>query len=154
MLHDLAVSSGVEITFNTNVISVSPPLDHKGKYAPSSSSYSTPGYDPSRPSVTLATEEVYQADIIIGADGAGSIMREIVDEDAVTVEPTSSSHTSTVFYTGMIPAESMQEDKYLKELVDIRSVIWMGDGRQAMSTPLFAFVPTEECLTDVSSSPA
>lgn len=134
MLYALALSSGVEITSNANIISISPPLNYKGKYTSSSSS-STTGYDPSRPSVTLATGEVYQADIIIGADGAGSIMREIVDEDVATM-PAPSSRTSTVFYTGTIPVERMRVDEYLKELIEIRSVIWMGDGRQAMSTPI------------------
>lgn len=130
MLHGLALSSGVEIAFNADVISVSPSLDHKGKYA---SSTTTAGYDPSKPLVTLATGEVYHADIIVGADGAGSIMREVVDGDAVVNDPASSSLTSMAFYTGTIPVETTRKDESLRDLVKCRSMIWMGDSCQAMS---------------------
>lgn len=126
MLLNLAVQSGVQVSFNSRVISISPPLNP----TPDSPSSSL-SYDDRRPSITLATGDVYQADVVIGADGATSIMRDIVDEDPLG-ELAPSPFSKMVYYTGKIPVAVMRSDSRLNDLVQLRSVIWMGNRRQAM----------------------
>ena len=56
MLYELAVKSGAKFLFNSEVVSI----------------------DPCRPSVTLKSGKVFVADIILGADGGGSIVRKYI----------------------------------------------------------------------------
>ena len=56
MLYEVAEESGATINFNSEVMSV----------------------DPHCPSVVLSSGEVVKADIIIGADGAESLVRSLI----------------------------------------------------------------------------
>jgi salicylate hydroxylase len=89
LLHDLAVSAGAEITFGATVSAV------------------TPG-EP-KPSITLATGEVHEADIVIGADGPNSFVREIVlgdDNEAGNISGYSC-------FGAIIPGEELKKDPEL-----------------------------------------
>jgi salicylate hydroxylase len=60
MLYNLAVSSGASVIFNSAVSSVFVEDD--------------------RPHVVLATGEVLNADVVVGADGYRSIVRDVVSQ--------------------------------------------------------------------------
>jgi salicylate hydroxylase len=84
--------------------------------------------DPTHPSVTLQTGEVIYADLIIGADGVKSTVRE-----AVTGGPSKPTYTGDAAYRAVIPTDSMLSDPDLKVLVDTPEfVTWMGPERHVV----------------------
>lgn len=118
MLHDLAIRSGAQITYNAPVVSVSPP-----RASSTPSSLSTPlSTKIDRPSVTLDTGETFQADVIIGADGRHSIVRPVVEDI-----PPMSPRTPLVVYTGTIPMEVMLANHLTRDVVAMRAPYWTGD---------------------------
>lgn len=119
ILHDLAVKSGAEIMNDAAVTSVLSPLEDSA--AESSPSSSNPEYDPSKPTIVLSTGDSFQADIIIGADGGHSLVRQVIEQ--VPKLPT----TNTVVYNATIPIEKMQDDAGLREVTEIGHNIWMGN---------------------------
>lgn len=89
MLYNLAVSSGAEIILGAAVTAV------------------TPG-EP-KPSITLASGEVHTADIVLGADGPNSFIREVVlGEDSEEGKPSGYSVLGAV-----IPGDKMAKDPEL-----------------------------------------
>ena len=58
-----------------------------------------------KPRVTLANGEVIAADILVGADGCKSLVREIVLEEEDCAEP-----GGMTLYTGVVDAEDMSDD--------------------------------------------
>ena len=83
--------------------------------------------DPSapRPSVTLSTGEVIFADLIIGADGVKSMVREVV-----LGEPTKATPTGDAAYRAIVPTEKMLAEPELRPLVENPEMTgWMGPGR-------------------------
>jgi salicylate hydroxylase len=81
--------------------------------------------DATPPSVTLQTGEVIFADLVIGADGVKSIVRE-----AVVGGPSKPVYTGDAAYRAVIPTDSMLSDPDLKVLVDTPEfVTWMGPDR-------------------------
>lgn len=83
--------------------------------------------------MTLADGQVVYADIIIGADGARSIVRPVVVED----DPPEAPSQMTI-YTGTIPIATMETDPDMRSIVhDIGHPHWLGNGCLAMSTYLF-----------------
>ncbi len=92
LLHSLAVSAGAKISFGTSVTSVS--------------------LNDSRPSVTLATGEVLTTDIIIGADGPASIVRQVVLGHKICMKP-----VGCTLLAGRVPASSLIEHPELKKWV-------------------------------------
>lgn len=101
------------------VTSVLPPLEDSP--VESSPSSSKPGCDPSKPSIVLSTGQSFQADIIIGADGGRSLVRQVIEQ--VPKLPT----TNTAVYNATIAIEKMQDDEGLKEVTEIGHNIWMGN---------------------------
>lgn len=89
LLYDLAVSVGAEVIFNAQVTAV------------------TPG-EP-KPSVTLASGEVYTADIVLGADGPNSLVRETVLADDI---PEGAVSGYSVL-GAIIPGDAMSKDSEL-----------------------------------------
>lgn len=79
----------------------------------------------SRPSISLASGEVVFADVVIGADGSGSVVRQ-----AVEVTP-KAPRMAGVVYSGSISLQTMQSDEHLKDVLKIRLPIWMGNGYYA-----------------------
>lgn len=87
--------------------------------------------DSSKPSILLSTGEIYQADIIIGADGHRSIVRQAIE--GVLRLP---NRTGKIIYTGLIPFEAMQSNEHLREVLEIRHPLWLGSGYYAMCETL------------------
>lgn len=102
-LYQQAISAGVRIDLNTSAVSVRP-----GTIA-----------DP-RPTVTLSTGEVIISDMVIGADGAGGIVRKLVVKDDVVKFYAS-------FCAGLVPAAYMESHPRLSQyLAADEFVVWMG----------------------------
>jgi salicylate hydroxylase len=76
MLYNLAVSKGVEITFGAEITNVYYDEDREG------------------PVVEMSNGSVHYSDIVIGADGYNSIVREVV-----TGQPDSWVDTGMSFYS-------------------------------------------------------
>lgn len=146
MLYDLAIASGVQITYNTQVISILPP-----RTSAASSSISVPlSPEIGRPSVTVHNGETFHADVIIGADGNGSIVRPFV-EDVPPVSPP----TPLVVYTGTIPMEVMLKDALTKDVVAMRAPYWTGDKVLVVSTCRVALLSRYKgAILTVPSRPA
>lgn len=84
--------------------------------------------DPSLPSVTLASGEVVKADLIIGADGVKSSLREIV-----LGAPVKAVATGDAVYRALVPTSEMVKDPELKPLVDNPEMTgWMGPSKHIM----------------------
>ena len=85
--------------------------------------------DPSLPTVTLESGEILKADLIIGADGLNSRLRDIV-----VGHPDKPTPTGDGAYRALIPTGLMKKDPDLRQLVDEGSVnVWMGPGRHIVS---------------------
>lgn len=84
--------------------------------------------DPSAPSLTLTTGEVVKADLIIGADGVKSMIREVVlGEQAKPVA------TGDAAYRATIPTDQMLRDPDLRSFVEYPEMTgWMGPGRHVV----------------------
>lgn len=65
------------------------------------------------PSLTLSTGEVLRADLVVGADGVKSMVREVV-----LGEPTKAVATGDAAYRVIIPAERLLADPELRPLVE------------------------------------
>lgn len=75
-----------------------------------------------RPSVTLTTGEVISADLIVGADGVKSMVREVV-----IGAPTKATPTGDAAYRAVIPTDKMLEDPDLRPFVEKPEMTgWMG----------------------------
>ncbi|KAH8833910.1 hypothetical protein DL96DRAFT_1703549 [Flagelloscypha sp. PMI_526] len=80
--------------------------------------------DPEAPSVTLESGEVVSGDMILGADGIKSIIREVVV--GKVDKPIS---TGDAAFRAIIETSKMMDDPELKQLVDDADVnVWMGPG--------------------------
>jgi salicylate hydroxylase len=78
--------------------------------------------DPLCPSVTLESGEVIGADLVIGADGIKSTVREVV-----IGRPDKPVPTGDAAYRAIIPASEMLKDPDLKDLVDFPEMTgWFG----------------------------
>ena len=64
------------------------------------------------PSVTLANGEVLSADLLIGADGTKSMVRDAAFPNEIYVKP-----SGLTVYTGVVSREDMLKDEELQPLV-------------------------------------
>ncbi|KAF8510993.1 FAD/NAD(P)-binding domain-containing protein [Hysterangium stoloniferum] len=88
--------------------------------------------DPVAPSVMLETGEIIYGDIVIGADGDQSIVRDVVLEEHV---PGVSKGMAVFIST--IPVEKMMDDPELKALVETPLMNeWMGPDRIMLALPI------------------
>ena len=92
ILYKLAIDAGAKVDFHTEVTSI-----HQGSDA-------VPN-----PSVTLSTGDVLTADIIVGADGYNSMVREVVTEEEDCAQP-----GGMTLYTGVVDAAGMLKDSELR----------------------------------------
>ena len=84
--------------------------------------------DPETPSVTLASGEVVNADLIIGADGVKSIVQK-----TVLGKTNEAQATGDAAYRATVPTSVMLNDPELKPLVDRPEMTaWMAPGRHLM----------------------
>ncbi|KAI0343347.1 FAD/NAD-P-binding domain-containing protein [Trametopsis cervina] len=106
LLYDLAIAAGAEVTWGVSVTSVE-------------------AGDP-KPSITLSTGEVLVADMVIGADGPNSKVRQIIsEEDDDDAEP-----EGLTILSGIVPASEMLSDPELAKWVKSEDwAIFMGNGR-------------------------
>lgn len=112
VLHDYAEKAGVKIRSQARVAHV----------------------DPLTPSLRLESGEVIYADIVIGADGYSSLVRDCV---VGKVEPRRIDERHVYNFT--IPLETIREDPELRHLADTKDwQIWMGDNccLQGYSSPM------------------
>jgi salicylate hydroxylase len=87
------------------------------------------GLDASAPSVTLSTGEIVRGDVIIGADGVKSTLREYV-----VGKPDKPTPTGDAAYRAIIPAQELMKHEDLRPLVETPEMVgWMGPGRHIMA---------------------
>ena len=75
----------------------------------------TPGVP--RPSITLTTGEVLTADMIVGADGPTSRVRDVVLDREDDAEP-----EGMTIFAGVIPASEMSKDPELEKWIQSNEV--------------------------------
>ena len=97
MLFNIAVQKGVKFRFNTTVIEA----------------------DPSSISVVLESGEKLEADVIVGADGYDSLLRQVVTDSDGIGEGWDDHH---VLLTWVVPTNKMQSDADLRRLLNIKEV--------------------------------
>jgi salicylate hydroxylase len=85
--------------------------------------------DPSKPSLTLANGKVIYTDVIIGADGVKSYIREVV-----VGGPDKATPTGDAAYRAIVSSADMIKDPDLKPFVDLPEMTgWMGPKRHIMA---------------------
>ncbi|EIM88749.1 FAD/NAD-P-binding domain-containing protein [Stereum hirsutum FP-91666 SS1] len=129
LLHRLALKSGVEIITNATVATVQPPISDEPEETPSSQSE----LDPTKPTVTLTTGEVYQGDLVVGADGQRGMVRDVIEE--IPRAPPGGK----VIYNGILPVETLQSNELLRDILEIQIPIWMGSGYYGIAFPIRDF---------------
>jgi salicylate hydroxylase len=97
MLFNIAVQEGVEFRFNATVIEA----------------------DPSSVSVVLESGEVLGVDVIVGADGCDSLLRQVVTDSDGMEEGLDDRY---VILTCVLPTSKMQADGDLRRLLGIKEV--------------------------------
>ena len=111
ILYDAAISMGARVLLDSFIVSI----------------------DPCRPSVTLASGQVLNADLVIGADGIRSKTRATVLGDQ-NVQPKAASNCS---YRATVPRELMEADPETALLMtDINANAWVGPGHHIMAYPI------------------
>lgn len=85
--------------------------------------------DPSVPSLTLESGEILKADLIVGADGVKSMIREVVLGEPVKAVP-----TGDAAYRVIVPTAKMMEHEDLRPFVEYPEMTgWMGPGKHVMA---------------------
>jgi len=85
--------------------------------------------DPHTPKVTLESGEIIYADLIVGADGVRSVVRDVVVGQRDSPTP-----TGDAAYRAILPTSAMLEDPDLQSLVqDTEMTAWLGPGRHIMA---------------------
>jgi salicylate hydroxylase len=103
--------------------------------------------DPESMTLTLANGETVHADIVIGADGIHSMLREIV-----VGHPCPATPTGDAAYRAIIPTDVMLQDPDLRPLVENPEMTgWMGPGKHIMAYCIvgvaFFFIPIRHLIT-------
>lgn len=85
--------------------------------------------DASKPTLTLESGEVVHADLVIGADGVKSTLRQYV-----VGGPDRARSTGDAAYRAIVPAEKLLQDPDLRPLVEKPEMVgWMGPSRHIMA---------------------
>ncbi|KAI0766017.1 hypothetical protein BC629DRAFT_1596505 [Irpex lacteus] len=112
LIYRLAVDAGAQVQFGATVEEINP--------------------EKPRPSVRLANGEVISADIIVGADGPRSLVRETVLGEEDEPRP-----TGITVFGGVAPASEMVKDPELKKLVEAEEwPLIMGTNRSICAHPI------------------
>lgn len=89
--------------------------------------------DEEKPSVTTVKGRAYEADVVIGADGIRSKVRDCIFPS----EKYMPNSTANCAYRATVSAESMNQDPQTAELlIDPNSNAWIGPGRHVMAYPI------------------
>ncbi|KAK5065096.1 hypothetical protein LTR84_000932 [Exophiala bonariae] len=112
ILYDEAIALGARVILATSVASV----------------------DPDKPSIITTNGTEYLGDVIVGADGIRSKVREFVLPDYNNFQP---SPTANCAYRATVSAELMSIDHDTAELIsDPNSNAWIGHRRHIMAYPI------------------
>lgn len=85
--------------------------------------------DTSKPTLTLESGEVVHADLVIGADGVKSTLRQYV-----VGGPDRARSTGDAAYRAIVPTEKLLQDPDLRPLVEKPEMVgWMGPNRHIMA---------------------
>ncbi|KAG6852673.1 hypothetical protein C0991_010020 [Blastosporella zonata] len=85
--------------------------------------------EPHAPLVVLESGEIIQADLIVGADGVRSVVRDVVLGRKQVPRP-----TGDAAYRATIPTQKMMTDPDLRPLVEeAEAHVWMGPGRHIVA---------------------
>ncbi|KAF9045794.1 FAD/NAD-P-binding domain-containing protein [Hymenopellis radicata] len=120
ILYRLSTSAGTKITFGATVTSVAP-------------------NDNDRPVLTFADGSTFTADVVVGADGSKSMMREIVNADSFGEPKSGNSESDMTVYTIVVPSEKLMEDPDLRKRVDSpqgQFTLWMSDRKWLLGYPI------------------
>lgn len=131
VLFSLASSAGARVNFGVTVESVEPAGETPSETGKIGTHIAEPASRTLRPAVRLKTGEILHADVIIGADGARSIVRPVVSDDDEEQEVTP---IGLSLYTGSVPMTKIRKYAPLKQLADVGWPIWLGDGRAVLGT--------------------
>ena len=78
--------------------------------------------------LALTSGEIYEGDLIVGADGVHSLTRQVICERDDLAQ-----NTGEAAYRALLPTSLMVDDPELKALVDTPELTtWMGPGRHVM----------------------
>lgn len=111
ILFDTAVALGAEVVLSARVASV----------------------DEEKPSVTTTGGKEYEADVIVGADGIRSKIRECIFP-GLSIHPKS---TANCAFRATVPVEEMMADAQTAELMtDVNANAWIGPDRHVMAYPI------------------
>ncbi|KAK7042173.1 FAD-binding-3 domain-containing protein [Favolaschia claudopus] len=88
-------------------------------------------------SVTTRLGDIYKGDVIIGADGAGGIVRRIL-MDEEDLSPEDDILTGIAAYSAIVPNKSVVENAALKPLFDAQPgcTLWLGSNRGVRTFPV------------------
>ncbi|RVX72524.1 hypothetical protein B0A52_03714 [Exophiala mesophila] len=90
--------------------------------------------DQEKVSVTTSDGTEYLADVVVGADGIRSKVREFVLPDQKAIQP---NPTANCAYRATVPAEVMRADPDTAQLMtDLNSNAWIGHQRHVMAYPI------------------
>ncbi|KAJ2917671.1 hypothetical protein MD484_g2732, partial [Candolleomyces efflorescens] len=96
------------------------------------------GVDPNVASVTLASGEIVEGDLVIGADGLRSKVLEVVlPPEEQNLDP---KHTGDAAYRALIPSDRLLADPDLRDFVQDGVNIWIGPERHLVGNELYNFV--------------
>jgi salicylate hydroxylase len=93
------------------------------------------------PTITLESGEVIQADLVIGADGIHSKVRQ-----SISSQPSKATPIGDAVYRIIVPAERMEADPALQNLLQKGQMhFWMGPERHIIGYPIVS--GHHECRT-------
>ena len=118
ILLEAGQSVGVKYYTNVSVASVTPPEEDAASQ---------------RPFITLEDGRTFDADVVVGCDGAYSVVRKVVEE-----EPTEPQQTGLISFAGDVPMEEIAKDPYLKKDDIINGMPLWGTAGGALRGTLFA----------------
>lgn len=118
IIYEAASNVGVQFYTKAPVASVTPPEE---------------GADSQRPFITLEDGRTFDADIVVGCDGARSTVRKVVEE-----EPTEPQRTGIISFAGDVPMAEIAKDPYLKKDDIINGMPFWATAGGALRGTLFA----------------
>jgi len=107
------------------------------------------GVNPGLPSITLESGETIKSDLVVGADGIHSRVRELVFKYSPGDGP---MPTGDATYRALVPISQLKDDKELLELVNDGMTCWMGPDKHIIAYNIVSMDLIEPLMsrTDIS----